>query len=494
MTLAAKVAKNTLIQISGKMISTFLGLFSLALMTRYLGQDGFGEYTTVITFLTFFAVIADLGITLITAQMIGREKDKAKENKILNNLFSLRLVSAILFLALAPITVVFFPYSATVKLGVVIAAISFIFPAMSQVLVGLFQKRLSMDRVSMAEIASRVILIISVMTAIEMNSGLNGILVATIISAASSFIFHYFFSLKFTTIKFAFDLSLWKSILTKSWPLMITIVLNLIYLRADTLILSVFRSSGEVGLYGAAYKIIDVLTTLPFMFAGITLPILTAYWLEKNHKGFKNMLQKSFDFMAIIAIPLVIGAQFLSDPIMTVVAGEDFAGSGIILRVLIFSVAAIFLGTIFSHAVVAIEKQREVIGFYLFTAITSLVAYLYLVPKYSYFGAAGVTIYSEILIACFSLYFVFKHTKFLPDLTVALKSLLATAIMAIVIYSLPIQYQSTLGGLIIVLILAVLIYGISLYYLGGIKPEELELLIKRKGKGGGQTYEPGTNF
>ena len=86
MSLAKKIVHNTIIQIIGKLIATVLGLFSLALITRYLGQVGFGQYTTIYTFLTFFAVIADLGLTLITVQMISGEKES--ENKILNNLFS----------------------------------------------------------------------------------------------------------------------------------------------------------------------------------------------------------------------------------------------------------------------------------------------------------------------------------------------------------------------------------------------------------------------
>ena len=137
MSLAKKIAHNTLAQIIGKIIATILGLFSLALITRYLGQAGFGEYTTITTFLTFFATIADLGLTLITVQMISGEKDN--ENKILNNLFSLRLVSALIFIGLAPLSVIFFPYSGTIKIGVLMAAASFFF-ALSQVIVGLFRK------------------------------------------------------------------------------------------------------------------------------------------------------------------------------------------------------------------------------------------------------------------------------------------------------------------------------------------------------------------
>ncbi len=492
MSLAKKIAYNTIVQMVGKIISTVLGLFSLALITRYLGQAGFGEYTTITTFLTFFAVIADLGLTLITVQMIsGEAKD---ENKILNNLFSLRLVSALFFIGLAPLTVIFFPYSPVVKIGVLIAALSFIFPALNQVFIGLFQKKLNMNRSSSAEVISRLVLLGGIIISEKLGYGLTGILVTSVIASGSSFLLHYIFSLKFATIKFEFDLSLWKLIVSRSWPLAITIVLNLIYLRADTLILSLFKDSEIVGLYGAAYRMIDVLTTLPFMFAGLILPILTAAWLENNHESFKKILQKSFDFMAIVAIPLVVGSQFLASPIMTFIAGRDFTMAGEILRILIFSVAAIFLGTIFSHAVIAINQQKKMIRFYVFTSISSLAAYLILIPRYSYLGAAAVTIYSEVMIAIFSAYCIFKYSRFFPSLKVFIKSFLASLVMSGFIYLIPTKYQGNILSLILILISSILLYFFILYLLGGIKPEELKTILKKQKNDGGQTYDPGTNF
>ncbi|MEI6553169.1 MAG: oligosaccharide flippase family protein, partial [bacterium] len=104
----------------------------------------------------------------------------------------------------------------------------------------------------------------------------------------------------------------------------------------DTLILSLIKSPGEVGLYGAAYRIIDVLTTLPFMFAGIILPILTSSWFEGKKEYFVSVLQKSFDLMAIFSLPIIAGTLILARPLIVLVAGEDFADSGLILKILIY--------------------------------------------------------------------------------------------------------------------------------------------------------------
>src|SRR3989338_5147190 len=156
MDLAGQVARNTLIQIVGKIFSTLLGLLAIAIMARYLKEAGFGQYTIIIAFLSFFGIMADFGLTLITSQMLSQPG--AEEKTLINNLFSLRLISAIIFLGLAPLSVLFFPYTAIIKAGVAITSLSFFFVALNQILVGFFQKNLTMTVVAGAEVVSRVAL------------------------------------------------------------------------------------------------------------------------------------------------------------------------------------------------------------------------------------------------------------------------------------------------------------------------------------------------
>ncbi|MGI6373880.1 MAG: flippase [Patescibacteria group bacterium] len=488
MSLAKKVAQNTLVQIIGKIVSTILGIFSLALMTRYLGQAGFGDYTTINTFLTFFAVIADFGLTLVTVQMISGTKSRQEEEKILSNLFSLRLVSALLLIGLAPIVVYFFPYSQLVRLGVLITALAFVFPALNQVLIGLFQKKLSMGRATLAEVLSRVALLVGIIISELVGGGLVGILLATLASGLISFLLHFLLAIKFATIRFAYDFSLWKTIIHRAWPLALTIILNLIYLRSDILLLSIFKEPEAVGLYGAAYRIIDVLATLPFMFAGLVLPILTSAWLQKNQATFFKVLQKSLDLMIILAVPLLIGAQFLATPIMTLVAGTDFRPAGIILKILIFSVAATFISTILTHAVVALNKQKKLIGFYAFTGFSSLLAYFLLISKYSYLGAAAVAVYSEVLMMFFSVYCVFKYSHFLPNLKTLGKSLLAGLLMGALLFIFPPASFYSLGSLFLILTVASLTYFIFLFLFKGFSSQDLRAIFAKSIKETTPTY------
>lgn len=486
MSLTKKIAYNTITQIGGKIFSTILSLFSLALITRYLGPNGFGEYTIILTFLGFFAVFADFGLTLITVQLISDKR--RSEAKVLNNLFALRLVSILAFLALAPLVAIFLPYSAAVKFGLIIALAAFIFPALNQVIIGLFQKKLCMEKSAVAEVLSKLFLLTAILLAEKFNLGLKGILLATSLAAFSNFLLHYLFSLKFAFIRLEWDFSLWREIFSKFWPLAVTIILSLVYLRADTLILSFFKSTEAVGFYGAPYKVIDVLTSLPFMFAGLILPILTSSYLEKKYQDFKNVLQRSLDFIIISAIPLVVGTILISKEIILLIAGPSFGPSVLILQILIFSLLAIFPGTILTHAVIAIDKQRKMIPFYIFTSLSALIAYLILIPKFSYYGAAVVTIYSEVLIAIFATYCILKYTDFKFALKKSALALLSGLVMAIFIYLFKKAYPIGVTALSIIgllklgllIISSALIYFSLLFLTGGLEKKDLSLITKKK--------------
>jgi O-antigen/teichoic acid export membrane protein len=382
MNLKKRVAQNTIIQIIGKAVSTLLGVAALALMTRYLGTNGFGQYSTIITFVSFFAMSADLGLTLVSAQMISDPQED--QDKTLSNLFSLRLVSALIILSLAPISVLLFPYDSVIVIGVLIATISYIFPALNQILIALFQKTLKMKQAMIAEVSSKIILLIGIFLSIQLNGGLNGILWASVLGAFSNFALSWILGKREAKIKLAFDKKVWKKIIKKSWPLALTIILNLLYQKGDLIILSLFQGIEEVGIYGASYRTIEVIGTIPYMFAGIMLPLFTTNWLQKNFDFFKKISQKSFDLMIILALPLAIGTQFVAKEIISLIAGAEFSESGLALQFLITSTALLFISSIFSHLIIAIDKQKKLIGLYIFTSLSSLLLYFILIPKFSY--------------------------------------------------------------------------------------------------------------
>ena len=115
------------------------------------------------------------------------------------------------------------------------------------------------------------------------------------------------------------------------------------------------RPEGLEALYA-----LDVLTVIPIMFMGLVLPLLVKARTENNPNDWNRILQKAFDFMAILAMPLIAGAVVVGRDLMVLFAGDGFAEAGPLLVILIIAYAAVFFGSMFGHAVIAVKKQKQI--------------------------------------------------------------------------------------------------------------------------------------
>jgi O-antigen/teichoic acid export membrane protein len=474
MSLTQKIAYNTIIQFIGKILGTIIGVLTIAIMTRYLGQIGFGQYSTIMAYLQFFGILVDMGLSLTVIRLIsdsGSEKEKA-----INNIFTFRFFSALVFLGFAPLMVIFFPYDNLVKLGIAIAALSFFISSLNQILISLFQKELKLNGVAIAEVAGRLVLLLLVAFFAFYNKGLMAIIWAVVLGNLTNFILNYLFSLKFIKIKFAFDWQVWKKIFQLTWPLALSIAFNLVYFKADTLILSLTRSQAEVGIYNAPYRVLEILVNFIYLFIGIIFPILTATWLQKNYGRFKDIFQKTFDTLVIVTIPMIIGTLFVANKLIILIAGPQFLASGPVLKIIIVATGIIFINSLFGYTIVSLDKQKQMVWAYVFVAVVSLAGYILTIPKYGYYGAAIFTVISEALILTFNAIVVIKTVKFWPKLVIFSKTILASFFMAI-----PLYFLANISVILQILI-AIAIYSFFIYEFKGISREFVKELISIKSK------------
>ncbi len=469
MSYTRKIAHNTIIQMIGKGISTIIGVVVIGMLTRYLGESGYGQYITIMAFLQLFGVLVDMGLYIVLVKKIS--EPGADEQRLTSAIFTLRLVSAVIFLGLAPLIVLFFPYPAVVKWGVLVTSLSFLSITLNQALAGVFQKHLRMDRVVIAEVLGRIVLVSATYAVIQAGLGLLWVMGSVVIGSVTNFIVTFFFSRQLVRIRLRFDVAVWKQVIKESWPIALSIAFNLVYFKADTIILSLYKSASAVGIYGAAYKVLEVLTTVPAMFAGLVLPLLATAWAAADTERFRRVLQKSFDAMAMIALPLAVGTMFIAQPVMDLVA-PDFTDSAAVLRLLIIATATIFIGNLFGNTVVAINKQKTMMWLYLGVSIVSLTGYLIFIPRYSYFGAASMTIVSELLITITAGWIVLRYSRTRLSGKVFARALLATASMGAALWL-------TAGLHVIVqLIIAVAVYGAVLIAVRGITKDTLQEVLR----------------
>lgn len=467
-----RIAHNTIIQFLAKIISVGFGVVTVGLMARSLGQEGFGQYVTIIAFLQFFAILVDFGLQLSMVNLMSNPLHNPTQ--IFNNTLTLRIISAVGLFLFAPLVAMLFPYPAVIKQGIIILIINFVALAINQVLIGLFQRELKMDKLAIAEIIGKIILLIGVWLTVAKGWGLFGMLIAINISTLAQVGIGFLYSLKLNRPTWAFDWQIWNLIISASWPIAISIAFNLIYFKADTIILSLIRTQTEVGIYGAPYRALEILTTFPYLFVGLLFPFISVAWARQDFENYKFYFQRTFDALVIIALPLIAGTLPLAERIMVLIAGKDFSASAPILQILIFATAIIFVNVIFGYSIVILGKQKQLIWGYIATAAISLILYLIFIPKFSYFAAAYITILSELMIFTINVIVSIRTSKYIPKLTVAWKSLLASVMMSgfiLLIYRLP---------LLIILPLATIVYFVILYGLKGIQKETVLEILKAK--------------
>jgi len=472
MSTAKKIAQNTLIQVIGKALSIAVALIGFGLVARYLGQRGYGYFSTVYAFLTIFGILIDLGLQMTTTQLISDPREN--ESQILSNALTIRLVASLVFLALAPLIVLFFPYPLFVKIGVAIAALGFVFSSLTSTLTSHFQKNLVMAKTVTADVTAKIIYLLAIFLAVWLNAGVLGIIAATVLDSAAAFAILYFFAARKVLLKPSFDLAVWKKILSKTWPIALTIALNLIYFKGDILIMSLLRPEAEVGLYGAPYKVLEVLINIAYLFLGLILPLLAAEAATKNYDKLKIIIQSTFDFLIIMTVPMIVGGYFLGVPLMILMAGPAFATSGEIIKILLLATGAIYISGLFGYAVVALDRQKKMIKFYAINAIISVIGYLIFIPIYSYWGAAWMTVFTEAFILVTAGATMYQAIKFFPKLTILFKAIIASLVMAGLLYFLPgLPFAISVCG-------GALIYFVSLYLLKGFDQKTIAELIKKE--------------
>jgi len=189
---------------------------------------------------------------------------------------------------------------------------------------------------------------------------------------------------------------------------------------------------------------------------GIFLPLLSYHWSRKLRHEFTTYYQQAFDTLLLFALPMTIGGYLLATPIITLVAGNEFRTAGPILAVLTIAVGGVYIGAIFGHTAVAINRQREAMWIYLSNALLTLTGYLIVIPRYGIIGAAWMTVASELYAGVALFLLVSHYAKIRLEYTRVGKALVASLIMGLIIFlmgHLPVLFVIGIGALSYVIFL-----------------------------------------
>lgn len=431
MTTTRAIAHNTIIQISGKIASTLLGIVAFALMARTLGATQFGWYVTAAGFLQFIGIISDFGFTVTTSNLLAEPAFDKRD--LLNTVFTWRFLTALLFQGLAPLLILFFPYPPVVKTAVAVVTFSFFANGLNQVFIGYYQQRLRLIIATLGELAGRVVLVGGIAAIAFLHAGFLPMVGAISLAAIVSTIYLW---AKTPPIRFQLDRAISRALFHKMWPTALSVIANACYLQADRVILPLYVGAATVGFYGAAYRVLDIVIQIAAIGMGIIMPLITAAWSRRQWPEFKKYYQLSFDLLTLLILPIIAGLIVLAGPIMQFIAGKQFSGAGVILRWLAVSIVGTCFGMIFGHIALSINRQKQALWIYGSDAILSLLGYFHFIPLYGFYGAIGVTIFSEFYAGAGLAILTMYYARTWPHVGALAKIVLASFLMGWLVRSL----------------------------------------------------------
>jgi len=493
MSTAKKILSNTGIQVLGKAIITFVALFFITRPLTSLGDEFYGQYAFVYRFLGFFAIFADFGLFTIAVREMSEHMKS--QNKILSNIFGLRILLVVSVMAIAGLAGFLlgqiFPekFNFQVQMGIWLAGLSVVFTMMGTTLASVFQVHYRMlwptIALVMSKIAMAVVISWALLQATDYSSTASFwqdkfylFFLAGVLGNFVLFAVTYLCARRFSEPGPRFDFKFWKAMLYQALPYGIALILNTFHFQVDSVMIYLMREDGaaEVGAYDIAFKILEILNIIPIYFLNAVLPVLTRE--IGNEKKADKIINYSFRFLLAISVPVFFGGLAVSYQIMNFIIKGGMEGYFIyspwVLSVLLLSLVFIYLNSVFNFTLIAQKRQNELLKINGIALAFNVVTNVFAISWFGFRGAAVTTVLSEALVLILGMIFVRKTLKFKLDIWNNAKIILSGLIMYGILY--PLSDKSIL----ILVPLGGIVYLTCLWLLRGIPAEALEAMRRKK--------------
>lgn len=242
-------------------------------------------------------------------------------------------------------------------------------------------------------------------------------------------------------------------------------VATTIYTEMDKVMLGFMTTDYEVGLYDAAGKIKILLVSLVTSLGTVLLPRLSVFIQKKELREFEELVSKAMSFVLLFSVPTVIFAMVWSSQILTVIAGPEYLPAAAAMNLLMPTVLLIGLSNIIGiQILVPTGREKMTLISVVAGALLDLVLNLLFIPRFGAAGAAFGTLSAEFLVLFiqgWSLKDLMK--KILPR--VEFRQLLISQLLALPALFLALLLPSVLGtgrgvSLVMIIIGALVYYGV----------------------------------
>lgn len=471
---AMVVAKNSLLPMATSLLMKLIDLAFALLSLRVLGPTGTGQYGWAITVWLLANTITDFGLGILVTREVSR--NRAQANRFLTNTAILRVLlwaaSLVPVALLAGIYYFFFDLTVNTATALALLIVGMLPSSLAASLAFLFNAYEKFEYRIAVDFTTRLLAVALGVVALVAGFGFVGLATVSIVTNIFTLAaFWYLVRAILFKPHYEPDRQLVRWMFFESFPLMLNNLLSSLFFRIDILILKPFKGDAVVGYYQTAYKFIDALNFIPSNFTLAIFPLLSRMAANAKDAMLRAYIL-SLKILLWIALPITVGTMFIARELILFFGGEAYLPeSAIALQVLIWFLPFSFVNSVTHYVLIALGQQRFLTKAFIIGVTFNVIANLIAIPPLSYVGAAGVTIFSEMVLLIPFYYAVRKNLASVPFISIAWRPVVASGVMGITLWWLV----ERVGLLIAVPSVGVLYFAI-LIGLGALGEDERALL------------------
>ncbi|MBF0784792.1 hypothetical protein E4T80_04760 [Muribacter muris] len=373
----------------------WLALFTNAFLARGLGVENFGIIQYSLSLIVIFSSISFICGAEVIVPMLTNAKGR-KIEYILGNVFILRIFFSTIAYLLTLIYVYVFDNNLEIFYLIAILGLTMLVGESFAVITAWLQANTNIKLRSLLVILSSLLKFIIIATLYFCNIteikyyALAWVIEAYIIAIGLYFIYKKhtnYMLIKYSKRKVIFFLK-------KGFPFFLSLLLMYAFIRMDIIMLKQYSNLKSVGLYSAAYQLIGAISLIAPILAMSIAPSIIYKSEAQNIK--LKILYISLG-MGLIGTALSLSMMFFSKFIILTIYGVRFEEAILIFKYLLVAMILYFINEGMNIYFLKIGNGKLLIIKWGIVLLSSIIVYMYFIPKYSAIGgvigyATGYTI------------------------------------------------------------------------------------------------------
>lgn len=385
-----KIFLNVFWAMLGKVVTLMSTLFVGVLVARYLGPKQYGLMNYIISSVGLYTVFSTFGTTEIIIRELSKKDLPA--TVILGTSFIVRLALAILTLFAIGIYLFLSDEPVEVSGMILIYSSSIIFTGFD-VIRHYFTSIIQNEYVVKSEIVRTIIGAGIKIVLLLLKAPLVAFVAALafdFVLLASGYVLAY--RKKVGRLRdWKFDKHFVKTLLSTSFPLVISSAAAIIYGRIDQVMISKMIDNESLGYFSTAVSFIGILTFIPGIIIQTVSPLLVKYRKEDTQR-YELESQRMMNIATWSTMALCILISFLSYYIIKYTYGMDYMASVPVMQILTFKAVGIALATTGGQLIIIENIHQLAFIRNILTCIVCIVCNYFLIPQWGIIGSAWATI------------------------------------------------------------------------------------------------------